>query len=91
MERDPTGRSPTPARGCGSRSSCSDTGEFRYLSAAIGEDGESVSWVADSKSRTWKLIERAGRVEQYVWHQPAEGEPGWTLTDERPPYEPGWN
>jgi len=61
--------------------------DVRYLAIMLHTDPR-VTYVIDSRGRTWKLVEHGGHVSQFVWHVPDGGRPGWTLTDELPPFDP---
>lgn len=59
----------------------------RYVSLTLDTD-PCVCYVINSRGRTWKLVERRGRVDQYVWHVNKDGgDSGWVLTAECPPFE----
>jgi hypothetical protein len=59
----------------------------RYVSVSV-HTRPRVTYVVDAHERTWKLVERRGRVDQYIWHRPNKGgDAGWVLTDERPPFD----
>ena len=64
-----------------------DTDEFIHVS--IWLFAFNIGYVFDAERRTWKLIDRHGRIEQYLWYQGnSDTEPRWKLVNIRAPINP---